>query len=139
MELRLAFDVQRYQGLAGFRMALRQFLAVSEVISRAAGVTAQQYQALLAIGCGPEAMTMKDLAEQLLLQPHAAVQMVDRLAKAGLVERSPSPTDGRSVLLTLTAAGERLLELLAEQHLREMLKQEPHLSKSLRRIRQSAD
>ena len=139
MELRLAFDVQRYQGLAGFRMALRQFLAVSEVISRAAGVTAQQYQALLAIGCGPEAMTMKVLAEQLLLQPHAAVQMVDRLAKAGLVERSPSPTDGRSVLLTLTAAGERLLELLAEQHLREMLKQEPHLSKSLRRIRQSAD
>ena len=139
MELRLAFDVQRYQGLAGFRMALRQFLAVSEVISRAAGVTAQQYQALLAIGCGPEAMTMKDLAEQLLLQPHAAVQLVDRLAKAGLVERSPSPTDGRSVLLTLTAAGERLLELLAEQHLREMLKQEPHLSKSLRRIRQSAD
>ena len=135
----MAFDVQRYQGLAGFRMALRQFLAVSEVISRAAGVTAQQYQALLAIGCGPEAMTMKDLAEQLLLQPHAAVQMVDRLAKAGLVERSPSTTDGRSVLLTLTAAGERLLELLAEQHLREMLKQEPHLSKSLRRIRQSAD
>ena len=84
-------------------------------------------------------MTMKDLAESLLLQPHAAVQMVNRLAKAGVVERSPSPTDGRSVLLTLTAAGETLLESLAEQHLREMIKQEPHLSKSLRRIRQAAD
>ena len=139
MELRLAFDAQRYQGLAGFRMALRQFLAASEVISRTEGVTAQQYQALLAIGCGPAPMTMKDLAESLLLQPHAAVQMVNRLAKAGVVERSPSPTDGRSVLLTLTAAGETLLESLAEQHLREMIKQEPHLSKSLRRIRQAAD
>ena len=126
MELRLAFDAQRYQGLAGFRMALRQFLAASEVISRTEGVTAQQYQALLAIGCGPAPMTMKDLAESLLLQPHAAVQMVNRLAKAG-------------VLLTLTAAGETLLESLAEQHLREMIKQEPHLSKSLRRIRQAAD
>ena len=139
MELRLAFDAQRYQGLASFRSALRQFLASSEVISRAGGVTAQQYQALLAIGCGPDPMTMKDLAEYLLLQPHAAVQMVNRLAKAGVVERSPSPTDGRSVLLTLTTAGETLLESLAEQHLREMLKQEPHLSKSLRRIRQATD
>jgi DNA-binding MarR family transcriptional regulator len=135
----LAFDARRYQGLAGFRSALRQFLAASEVISRAGGVTAQQYQALLAIGCGPHPMAMKELAEHLLLQPHAAVQMVNRLAKAGLVERSPSPTDGRSVRLTLTTAGEALLESLAEQHRREMLKHEPHLSNSLRRIRQATD
>ena len=135
----MAFDAQRYQGLAGFRFALRQFLAASEVISRAGGMTAQQYQVLLAVGCGPAPVTMKELAEYLLLQQHAAVQMVNRLAKIGVVERTPSPTDGRSVLLTLTPAGEALLESLAEQHLREMIKQEPHLSKSLRRIRQAAD
>ncbi len=134
----MRFDPERYAGLAGFRLALRHFLAASEAISRAGGVTAQQYQALLAIGCGPDAMTMKDLAEQLLLQQHAATQMVDRLQKAGLVDRAPSPTDGRSVVLTLTDAGGRLLAELAEQHLAEMLKQEPQLSRSLRRLKQSA-
>ena len=134
----MQFDPERFAGLAGFRLALRHFLAASEAISRASGVTAQQYQALLAIGCGPDPMTMKDLAEQLLLQQHAATQMVDRLQKAGLVDRDPSPTDGRSVVLTLTGAGKGLLSDLAERHLAEMLKQEPHLTRSLRRLKQTA-
>jgi DNA-binding MarR family transcriptional regulator len=133
----LPFDPERFAGLAGFRSALRQFLAASETISRAGGVTAQQYQALLAIGCGQGPMTMKDLAEQLLLQQNAATQMVDRLQKAGLVDRDPSATDGRSVVLTLTPTGGALLARLAEQHLAEMLKQEPHLSRSLRRLKQA--
>lgn len=135
----MAFDRNRYGELAGFRYALRRFLAQSEAISHAGGVTAQQYQSLLAIGCGPTQMTMKDLAEQLLLRSHAAVQLVNRLEKAGLVRRAPSPTDGRSVLLTLTPTGEALLEDLAGKHLRELLRQEPLLSKSLRRLKQAGD
>ena len=134
----MSFDRERFAGLAGFRLALRHFLAASEGICRAGGITAQQYQALLAIGCGPNPMTMKNLAEQLLLQQHAASQMVDRLQKAGLVDRGPSPTDGRSVALALTDSGESLLANLAEQHLAEMLEQEPHLSRSLRRLKQTA-
>lgn len=137
-ERRLSFDPERFAGLARFRSALRQFLAASEAISRGGGITAQQYQALLAIGCGSDPMTMKDLAEQLLLRQHAATQMVNRLQKAGLVDRDPSPTDGRSVVLTLTEAGGRLLADLAEQHLAEMLKQEPLLSQSLRRLKLTA-
>ncbi len=134
----MPFDAERFAGLAGFRSALRQFLAASEAISRAGGITAQQYQAMLVIGCSPEPMTMKALAEHLLFQQHAATQMVDRLQKAELVDRAPSPTDGRSVVLTLTGSGERLLAELAEQHLVEMLKQEPQLSRSLRRLKQVA-
>ncbi len=134
----MTFDRNRYEGLAGFRYALRRFLAESEAISQAGGVTAQQYQSLLAIGCGPGKMTMKDLAEQLLLQSHAAVQLVNRLEKAALVRRTPSLSDGRSVLLELTPTGETLLEALAAQHLRELLRQEPLLTKSLRRIKQAA-
>ena len=134
----LPFDPERYAGLAGFRAALRQFLAASETISRAGGVTAQQYQALLAIGCGPDPMTMKDLAEHLLLPQNAATQMVDRLQKIGLVDRTPSPTDGRSVVLTLTEAGAMRLADLAEQHLAEMLEREPQLSRSLQRLKQGA-
>jgi DNA-binding MarR family transcriptional regulator len=128
-------DRQRYLGLAHIRYALRRFFAASERISAEAGVTSPQYQAMLAIGVAPALPTMKDLAEELMLRPHAAVQMVDRLQKLGLVERRASPSDGRSVLLALTEAGEALLDALASQHLEEMLKQEPRLSEALQRLK----
>jgi DNA-binding MarR family transcriptional regulator len=132
----MALDDERYKGLAGFRYALRHFIAASETINREAGITQQQYQALLAIKTWEaEAMSMKDLAEQLLLTHHAAVQMVDRLAKAGLAERAPSLEDRRGVVLTLTARGAALLDELAAKHLDEMLRQEPLLTASLRRLR----
>jgi DNA-binding MarR family transcriptional regulator len=132
----MALDPERYQGLAGIRYALRRFVATSEVINREAGITQQQYQAMLAIKTRPsEAMPVKELAEQLLLTHHAAVQLVNRLSKAGLAKRSPSPEDRRSVLLKLTPTGETLLDGLATKHLDEMLRQEPLLSQSLRHLK----
>lgn len=126
----------QYKGLAGFRYALRRFLAASEAISRAGGVTPQQYQALLSIKARtPETMAIKELAEQLMLTHHAAVQLVDRLAKAGLAVREPSAEDRRSVLLKLTGRGEALLDELAAKHLQAMLSQEPQLTESLRKLR----
>lgn len=115
---------------------MRRFLAASETISKSGGVTPQQYQALLAIKARlPETMAIKELAEQLLLTHHAAVQLVDRLAKAGLAVREPSAEDRRSVLLKLTAKGESLLDDLAAEHLRAMLRLEPQLSESLKSLR----
>lgn len=132
----MSLDRERYQGLAGFRLALRRFLAASEAISRHAGVTQQQYQAMLAIKTWPsETMTMGDLADQLMLTHHAAVQLVNRMAKAGVAARAPSSTDRRSVLVKLTDEGEALLDRLAGQHLDELLRQEPQLTRSMRRLR----
>lgn len=129
-------DVQQYQGLAGFRSALRQFIAASEAINREAGITQQQYQALLVIRTREsDDLSVGALAEQLLLTHHAAVQLVDRLAKAGLAERTRSAADRRTVHLTLTGKGETLLETLAGKHLEEMLRQEPLLTRSLKRLR----
>ena len=99
-------------------------------------MTPQQYQALLVIKARPsQSMTIKELAEQLLLTHHAAVQLVDRLARSGLAARAPSSEDRRSVFLKLTGKGERLLDELAARHLEAMLAQEPALSASLRRLR----
>jgi DNA-binding MarR family transcriptional regulator len=126
-----------YKSLAAFRYALRQFLAFSESETRQAGVTPQQYQAMLVIRTWPgEAATIKDLADRLMLQHNAAVQLVNRLAKAGLAERQPSPADRRSVLLKLTPRGEALLAELARHHLEELLRHEPLLAESLSRLRQ---
>ncbi len=133
----MSLDRRQYEGLASFRFALRQFLAASEVISRQGGVTPQQYQAMLAVAAWPaDAMTVKDLAGQLLLTHHAAVQLIDRMVKAGLVERKPSALDRRAVNLTLTRSGEGVFKALAGRHLDEMIEREPQLSASLRRLRQ---
>jgi DNA-binding MarR family transcriptional regulator len=132
-------DLQLFKGLAGFRYALRQFVAASETISRDAGVTQQQYQALLAIRAfDGGAMSIGDLARDLLLTHHAAVQLVDRLSKAGLAERARSPEDRRTVHVALTQKGAGLLDQLAAKHLQELLRQEPLLSRSLKRVKGAA-
>lgn len=132
----MTLDTERYLGLAEFRYALRRFMAASETINRDGGTTPQQYQAMLAIKTWPyETMSMKDLAEQLLLTHHAAVQLVDRLSKSGLASRRASQEDRRSVQLTLTDKGERLLDELAAKHLEELLRQEHILSSALKRLK----
>ncbi len=133
----MALDPAVFRGLSGFRSALRRFLAASEAICRASGLTAQQYQVLLAIKAGEAAeMSMGDLAEQLLLTHHAGVQMIDRLAAAGLAARRPSARDRRVVLLQLTPAGEALADELAGQHFEALLRHEPMLRRSLDTLRQ---
>jgi len=129
-------DFEQFKGLAGFRFALRQFVAASEAISREGGVTQQQYQALLVIKTHEEgSLSVGAFADQLLLTHHAAVQLVDRLAKAGLAVRARSEEDRRTVHLSLTPAGEALLDTLATLHLKEMLRLEPQLARSLKRLK----
>jgi len=133
-------NLDRIKGLSSFRYALRRFLAASETISRAAGVTQQQYQVMLAIAASDNGMvSMSDLAEQFLLTPHAAVQMVNRLTAAGLAQRTSSDADRRVVIVTLTDRGLTLIDSLSAQHLDEMLRQEPQLRRSLNKLRRLAD
>jgi DNA-binding MarR family transcriptional regulator len=132
----VALDPSLFEGLAEFRYALRQFLAFSETATRKAGVTPQQYQALLVIKTHPEGViTVRELADQMLLQHHGAVQMIDRLVRAKLVKRRQGPDDRRTVLVSITQKGAKLLERLASNHIRELLKHEPLLAESLRRLR----
>lgn len=125
-----------YEGLAGFRLAMRRFLAFSEATLADAQVTSQQYQAMLVIKTSTAGqIRVRELAEQMLIQHHGAVQLVDRLSAAGLVERIPSAEDKRSVLIALTSRGETVLETLARIHLQGMLKHEPLLAESLSQLR----
>jgi DNA-binding MarR family transcriptional regulator len=129
-------DLALYEGLAGFRFALRKFLAFSEVVTREAGVTPWQYQAMLAIRTNPAgAIVIRELAEQMVLQHHGAVQLVDRLCKAGLARRTHSAKDRRSVLVVLTAKGSKLLTRLASAHRDELMRHESLLAESLARLR----
>jgi DNA-binding MarR family transcriptional regulator len=126
-----------YQILARFRYELRQFQAFSEAAANSSGLTAQQHQALLAIRglSHHEPMSIGDLAGYLLVRHHTAVELVDRMAKLKVVNRSVDPADRRRVLVQLTPEGERRLQRLSRMHLQELRVMGPTLTKMLKLFR----
>lgn len=126
-----------YETLARFRHELRQFLAFSEIEANRAGLSAQQYQALMAIRGFSlrEPMSIGDLARYMLIRHHTAVELVDRMVKLKIIRRSTDPSDRRRVLLGLTAAGERRLRRLYQIHVHELRTMGPTLTKMLKLFR----
>lgn len=122
--------------LAQFRHALRQFLVFSETAALGMGLTVQQHQALLAIKAHRPAggMRVGELATYLLLKPHSAAGLVNRLVRAGLVRRQVPASDRRRVQLRLTAKAQRLLLRLSRAHLRELRQFAPQLARLLRQL-----
>ena len=76
-------------------------------------------------------VTIGDLAARLLLQHHSTVELVDRSARQGLVERQRDETDRRRVIIRLTAAGEAVLRALSLPHREELRMAGPALAHSL--------
>src|SRR3954453_12390553 len=104
-----------FAALFGFRYALRRFLAFSAEAAGGAGLTPQQHQALLAIRAGEgRELIVGALADRLLLRPHSATELVDRMEKLGLVIRTVGQADRRQVTVRLTRKGEQLLNGLSE-------------------------
>ena len=118
-----------YEALAEFRYALRRFQHFSEETAKSLGLTAQQHQALLVIkGFGRNApVTIKILAERLLIQHNSAVGLVDRLEAMRLIERKTNSEDRRRITLTITSSGEALLEKLTRAHKKELRQIAPKL------------
>jgi DNA-binding MarR family transcriptional regulator len=118
-----------YRLLAAFRYHLRRFLRFSEEAAQAAGLTPRQYQALLAIKGFPqrERVTIGELAEQLQIVHHAAVELVDRLSAQKLVERQNDHEDRRKVFVKLSRTGSKILEKLSAAHRQELRRLGPHI------------
>jgi DNA-binding MarR family transcriptional regulator len=132
-----ARPVVNYKALAEFRHQLRIFLAISEANAGRAGLTSQQYQALLAIkGLSAHgSMAVGELANVLLIKPHTAVELVDRMTKLKLLQRSVDADDNRRVLLTLTKLGMQQLQKVAAINFRHLGGLKLHLSRVLKRYR----
>ena len=133
---RVALVDDDYGRLAAFRHAVRRFLHFSESAAEGAGITAQQYHALLVVrvSTGAQHMTINDLAGQLVIKHNSAVGLVDRLVDQGLLLRKPAMDDARKVNLSLTEKGSRVLERLALSHRQELLRVGPELQQVLRQI-----
>ncbi len=116
----LKIEPRQLLQLAQFRRGLRKVLADSEEICVEAGLTSQRFQAMLAIASVNEAMSVGDLAAELMLKHHSCVELVDRLAQAGLIARVADAQDKRRVLLSLTSKGVQALNHLAAEHLAQL-------------------
>ncbi len=64
-----------------------------------------QREALFVIGY-TEHISLGGLSQQLAITPGAATQLVDALEHAKLVDRTPDPHDHRTIILTLSTAGQ---------------------------------
>jgi DNA-binding MarR family transcriptional regulator len=131
-----------YRALAELRYQIRKFVRFSEQAARKAGMEPRQHQLLLALKGLPDHArpNIGVLAERLQIEPHSAVELVNRLAKGGFVgrRRDSNESDRREVLLSLTAKGEKVLRELSLPHRAELRSVGPGLMSALRRVLKSA-
>lgn len=119
-----------YERLLRFRTGLRRFLHWSEEQARGEGMTAAQYQLLLAVRGHPDPLgpSIGQLADYLVVRHHSAVGLTDRAATAGLVVRRPDPTHPGTVRVALTDLGSRRLAALAALHMDELARLAPAMA-----------
>ncbi len=125
-----------YKALAEFRYQIRRFLRFSEETARAGGLEPQQYQLMLALKGIPSDVRGRigEIAERLQIQHHSTVELVDRLARRGLIKRRRSGSDRREVFLELTPRGDKLLQEMALRHRAELREMAPDLVAALKRV-----
>ena len=108
-----------YERLLAFRTELRDFLRWSERAAHEAGLTPSLHQLLLAVRGHPvkRPPSIADVAQQLHMRHHSAVELSQRAEAGGLLERNRDPVDSRLIHLRLTSRGQGQLEALTREHL----------------------
>ena len=86
-----------------------------DFVGRTIGLKGMQYLVLLgtAHGQGTEGVTIRNLAQYLLMKPTHVTTEVGGLIRKGLLRKKPNGEDRRSVLVSLTPKGERAMEAIA--------------------------
>jgi len=117
---------REFEQLANFRHTLRQLFRHTELEAAKVGLSPQQYQLLLAIKGFPgrDWANISELAERLQVRHNAVIGLVNRAVASGLVERRQDAdrTDRRTVRVTLTPEGERVLQVLVSALHQERLR-----------------
>ena len=114
----LSLSSERLVGLV--QVEIREVLAFAAAMARRTGLGLSEMAALEHLQqAGEEGMTPTQLGRRLSLSSGAVTALVDRMERAGQVERRPNPNDRRSSVVRtlpsgLTAAREHLLPVAAD-------------------------
>ena len=92
---------------------------LNEELEQERGLPLGWYEVLLHLNEAPQgSLRMGDLARRALLTPSGLTRLVDRMEKAGLVERQACGDDRRGSWATLTPAGRKKLKESSPVHVR---------------------
>ncbi len=90
------------------------------------GISASQWAVLRALHRAQEesgemnGMRLRDLSDSLLVRPPSVTGAIDRLQRMGLVARRASSLDQRAKLVSLTAAGRKLVDRVRQGHAQQI-------------------
>jgi DNA-binding MarR family transcriptional regulator len=111
-----------------FKLARAQS-AVQQVFRQnlsAFNITPGQYMVLSCLWESPEPLSPTQIAQMIELEPSTIIGLLDRLTYKHLLERTPSPTDRRALIINLTDEGwalkDDVLRVIAETN-EQVLKQ----------------
>ena len=86
-------------------------LAEVDSIVKPYGLTFARYEALVLLTFSRTgALPLSKIGERLQVHPTSVTNIIDRLARAGLVIRKPNPSDGRGILAEITVEGRAVME-----------------------------
>jgi DNA-binding MarR family transcriptional regulator len=106
-------------GIIGRTSRLSRFLehSIAELLATH-GLNEPQFAVLAALRRAgpPHCLSPTDLYNSLLVSSGAMTNRLRRLEDAGLVKRMPDPRDGRSILVTLTSKGRRVIDEAVDAH-----------------------
>ncbi|MCP2313687.1 MarR family winged helix-turn-helix transcriptional regulator [Kitasatospora paracochleata] len=80
---------------------------VDRALTRAHALPLSWFEVMLWLNGSDEPVAASELGERTLLSRSQVSRVADSLQERGLLERVPSPTDARSIRITLTDAGRR--------------------------------
>jgi DNA-binding MarR family transcriptional regulator len=97
----------------------RELEARLEAVYRAHGLEPGWHDVLVTLRRSgpPYRLRASDFVRTLMITSSGATKRLDRLERAGLIERSPDPLDRRGTLIRLTEAGRALIDGVTEPHL----------------------
>lgn len=96
-------------------LALESLLKCRDIFGRAMGLTGSQFAVLMgtAYRQGGTGVSIRDLAEYVRLAPPHVTTEVGRLIRKGLLDKRQDLVDRRSVLVSLSSAGEAAIHEIA--------------------------
>ncbi|MBN2508832.1 MAG: MarR family transcriptional regulator [Spirochaetales bacterium] len=94
---------------AASRLVIREYKPYLDKL----GITYPQYLALMVLW-ETDGVTVSFITDKLILNTNTVTPVLKRLEQMGLVERTPSPDDERSVIVMLTRKGRELERKAAE-------------------------
>ena len=109
-------ELNAWRGMLRVHSAMVRRL--DEELERAHGLPLTSYEVLLRLADAPDgALRMGRLADELFLSRSGLTRLIDRLVKAGLVERTNCESDRRGSFAKLTDEGRRRFDEARPTHL----------------------